>query len=105
MPDALWYVGAAGVGAAIGLATLPWSNKPSIGNESPISWLLIWACLWPFLTLFAAWEGWRAYRKAWRDYSDRRQAVKHRAQQSASDAFPDFLAHQTVKDTYFKRRQ
>lgn len=78
MSDPLWYVGMAAVGVLIGFITLPWSNKPSIAKEGPAMWLLIWAGLWPYLLIFAAWEGVKAYRKAWWDYSDRRQAAKHR---------------------------
>ena len=78
MADAFWYVGTVAVGALIGFVTLPWSNKPSISKEGPTAWLLLWACFWPFLLIFAAWEGVKAYRKAWWDYSDRRQAANHR---------------------------
>jgi hypothetical protein len=94
-----------GVGLLIGVITLPWSNKPSTATETPILWLALWACFWPLLLLFSAREGLKAYRKAWWSYSDRKQMLKHRAQGNQDDAFPNFPAHETVRDTFFKRRQ
>lgn len=78
MVDVFWYVGTVAVGVLIGFATLPWSNKPPISKEGPTAWLLTRACFWPFLLVFAAWEGGKAYRKAWRGYFDRRQAANPR---------------------------
>jgi hypothetical protein len=98
---ALWMLASIAVGLLLAVAVLPWRDE--WGTPGPAHWLA-WVCFWPFLLLFAVWYALLAYRKAWWDYSDRKQTAKNHAQQeNAPDAVPDFPAHQTVKDTYFKK--
>lgn len=105
MADALWYVGTAGVGMLLGIASLPWSNKPGISKDGPLAWLAAWTFFWPFLLIFATWAGFKAYLLAWRGFSDRRQTTKHRDQHSYTLGEAIIKMRQTTKGTYFKRRQ
>lgn len=77
MSETIWYVSVAAIGVILGVATLPWANRVDKACR-PWLWVLTWACFWLFLLIFAAWEGIKAYRKAWWGYSDRKQAAKHR---------------------------
>ena len=102
--ELVFYIFYIGFGLLIGLATLPWSDKPDIHQGGLISWLAGWTVLWPFGLLFTARACFEAYLHAWHNFSGRRLGNKHRnIDTEISDAI--IKMHRTTKDTYFKRRE
>lgn len=103
MHDAIWYGSVAGLGALLGLATLPWAHRID-PKCRPWLWVLAWACFWPYAISYALWHGFGAYRKAWWAYSDRRQVAKHLNQ---DDDLGEAIIKmgQTTRDTYFKQKK
>lgn len=103
MVDLVGYIIAGIPGLLIGVATLPWRHRVDPKGTTGL-YLYLWTCFWPFFLVHFFWFGLLAYRKPWWTYLDRTRAARSAAQQQPSDAFPDFPARRTVKETYFKQK-
>lgn len=77
-----------GVGALLGVSTLPWKEEIAPKN-STLGYLLGAALLWPFYVLVGLLLAASTYRDAWTRYLDGRQLERYRRQEAAKSPRSD----------------
>ncbi len=62
----------AGIGLALGVATLPWQQRLSMGEDRAV-YLCGWIAVWPIMLAVGAWKAFAWWRRNWYDYLARRE--------------------------------